>query len=127
MKPGSVVVDLAVERGGNVEGAKPDEVVEVNGVKIVGHVNWAGRLAASSSALYAKNLSSFLETMIDKESKSLKIDWDDELIKATALTRDGEVVSPLVGGGEPKPAEAAPQDGASPEPETSTPESKEPS
>ncbi|RXF75351.1 Re/Si-specific NAD(P)(+) transhydrogenase subunit alpha [Hansschlegelia zhihuaiae] len=101
MKPGSVVVDLAVERGGNVEGAKPDEVVEVAGVKIVGHVNWAGRLAASSSALYAKNLSAFLETMIDKETKSLKVNWDDELVKATALTRDGAVIHPIL-----KPADA---------------------
>jgi NAD(P) transhydrogenase subunit alpha len=111
MKPGSVVVDLAVERGGNVEGARPDEVVEVGGVKIVGHVNWAGRLAASSSALYAKNLSAFLETMIDKESKSLKVNWDDELVKATALTRDGAVIHPILKPADapaeaPKPAEA---------------------
>jgi NAD(P) transhydrogenase subunit alpha len=110
MKPGSVVVDLAVERGGNVEGAKPDEVVDVGGVKIVGHVNWAGRLAASSSGLYAKNLSAFLETMIDKETKSLKVNWDDELIKATALTRDGQVIHEVVGGAKPKQPEAAKPD-----------------
>ena len=100
MRPGSVIVDLAVERGGNVEGSKADEVVEVEGVKIVGHVNWAGRIASSSSGLYAKNLTSFLETLIDKETKSIKVNWDDELVKATALTRDGALVHPIV-----KPAE----------------------
>jgi NAD(P) transhydrogenase subunit alpha len=94
MKPGSVIVDLAVERGGNVEGAKPGEVVEVNGVKIVGHLNVPGRLAASASSLYAKNLYTFLETLIDKKAKALAVNWDDELVKATALTRDGAVIHP---------------------------------
>lgn len=94
MRPGSVLVDLAVERGGNVEGAKPGEVVEVNGVKIVGFLNVAGRLAASASALYAKNLLTFIETMIDKKEKKLAVNWDDEIIKGTALTRDGAVIHP---------------------------------
>jgi len=94
MRPGSVIVDLAVERGGNVEGAKAGEVVEVNGVKIVGHANVAGRLAASASALYAKNLLTFLETLIDKNSKALAVNWDDEIVKGTALTRDGAVIHP---------------------------------
>jgi len=94
MRPGSVLIDLAVERGGNVEGAKLGEVVEVNGVKIVGHNNMPGRLAASSSALYAKNLLTFLETMIDKKEKNLAINWEDDLIKGTALTRDGAVIHP---------------------------------
>lgn len=94
MKPGSVIVDLAVERGGNVEGARPGEVVEVNGVKIVGHLNVAGRLAASSSALYAKNLYAFLEVLIDKKTKQLALNWEDEILKATCLTRDGAVVHP---------------------------------
>ncbi|MBV9519779.1 MAG: Re/Si-specific NAD(P)(+) transhydrogenase subunit alpha [Hyphomicrobiales bacterium] len=93
MKPGSVLVDLAVERGGNVEGAKFDEtVVTENGVKIIGHANVPGRLAASSSALYARNLFAFVETLIDKASKSLAVKWDDELVKATLLTRDGAIV-----------------------------------
>ena len=94
MRPGSVIVDLAVERGGNVEGAKPGEVVAVNGVKIVGHLNVAGRLAASASALYAKNLLTFLEILIDKKTKALAINWDDEIVKGTALTRDGAVIHP---------------------------------
>jgi NAD(P) transhydrogenase subunit alpha len=94
MRPGSVIVDLAVERGGNVEGAKPGEVATVNGVKIVGHLNVPGRLAASSSALYAKNLLTFLESLIDKKEKKLAINWDDEVVKGTLLTRDGKVVHP---------------------------------
>jgi H+-translocating NAD(P) transhydrogenase subunit alpha len=93
MRPGSVIVDLAVERGGNVEGAKQGEVVEIDGVKIVGTSN-PGRLAASSSALYAKNLYTFLETLIDKKTKALAVNFDDELVKATLLTRDGAVVHP---------------------------------
>jgi H+-translocating NAD(P) transhydrogenase subunit alpha len=93
MRPGSVIVDLAVERGGNVEGAKHGELAEVNGVKIVGTSN-PGRLAASASMLYAKNLYTFLETLIDKKTKALAVNFDDELVKATLLTRDGAVVHP---------------------------------
>jgi NAD(P) transhydrogenase subunit alpha len=93
MKPGSVLIDLAVERGGNVEGAEPGKVADVNGVKIVGHLNVPGRLAATASALYAKNLFAFVETMFDKEKKFAP-NYDDELIKATLLTRDGAVVHP---------------------------------
>ena len=94
MRPGSVIVDLAVERGGNVEGARPGEVAQVGPAKIVGYLNVPGRLAASASALYAKNLLTFLDTMIDKNEKKLAVNWDDELIKATMLTRDGAVVHP---------------------------------
>jgi H+-translocating NAD(P) transhydrogenase subunit alpha len=94
MKPGSVIVDLAVERGGNVEGVKADEVATVGGVKIVGYVNMAGRLAASASALYAKNLFALLEILIDKKAKALAVKWDDDIVKATVLTRDGAVVHP---------------------------------
>jgi len=92
MKPGSVVVDLAVERGGNCELAQPGQVVEHNGVKIVGHLNVPGRLAATASSLYAKNLYAFVETLVDKETKALAVKWDDELVKATCLTRDGAIV-----------------------------------
>ena len=93
MRPGSVIVDLAVERGGNVEGAKPDELVDANGVKILGYVN-TGRIAATASALYAKNLYSLLETLVDKASKTLAVKWDDEIVKAIALTREGAVIHP---------------------------------
>jgi len=94
MRPGSVIVDLAVERGGNVEGARPGEVADVNGVKIVGHLNMPGRLAASASALYAKNLYTLLEILVDKANKTLAVNWDDEIVKAIALTRDGAVIHP---------------------------------
>ncbi|MGO4388160.1 Re/Si-specific NAD(P)(+) transhydrogenase subunit alpha [Microvirga sp. 2YAF29] len=92
MKPGSVIVDLAVERGGNCEVSKPGKIATHNGVKIVGHLNVPGRLAATASSLYAKNLYAFVETLIDKESKALSVKWDDELVKATCLTRDGAIV-----------------------------------
>jgi H+-translocating NAD(P) transhydrogenase subunit alpha len=92
MKPGSVIVDLAVERGGNCEVAEPDKVVMHNGVKIVGFVNVPGRLAATASALYAKNLVAFLEVLI--KDKKLAVPWDDEIVKATLLTREGAVVHP---------------------------------
>ncbi len=95
MRPGSVIVDLAVERGGNCALSKPGEtVITDNGVKIVGHLNMPGRLAATASALYAKNLFAFVETLVDKEKKALAINWDDELVRATLLTRDGAVVHP---------------------------------
>jgi H+-translocating NAD(P) transhydrogenase subunit alpha len=94
MRPGSVIVDLAVERGGNCELARPGDVVIVNDVKIVGHLNVPGRVAASASSLYARNLFAFLEVLLDKKQKTLAVNWDDEIIKATALTRDGAVIHP---------------------------------
>ena len=95
MRAGSVIVDLAVERGGNVEGSVPGKVVTTkNDVKIVGHLNMPGRVASSASLLYARNLLSFLETLLDKQSRTIAINADDELVKATMLTRDGAVVHP---------------------------------
>jgi NAD(P) transhydrogenase subunit alpha len=92
MRPGSVLVDLAIERGGNVEGAKPGKIVETeNGVKIVGHLNWPARMAADSSALFARNLRNFLP-LVTAEDGSYVPDWDDEIIQGCALTRDGKVV-----------------------------------
>ncbi len=92
MKPGSVLVDLAVERGGNVEGAKPGEIVTTaNGVKIVGILNWPSRMAADASALYARNIRNFLP-LVTAEDGSYAPDWDDEIIQGCALTRDGKVV-----------------------------------
>ncbi len=93
MKPGSVIVDLAAERGGNCELTKPGEIYTTeNGVKIVGTLNLAGKVPSTSSFLYAKNLYAFVETFFDKESKSFRIPWDDELVKATLLTKDGQIV-----------------------------------
>lgn len=92
MKVGSVIIDLAVEQGGNCEGAKFGEVVDVGGVKIVGIANMPSRIATDASALYARNLLSFITPMIDKETKNLKVNFDDEVIKATLLTRGGAIV-----------------------------------
>src|SRR5436190_6879744 len=94
MRAGAVIVDLAVERGGNCELARAGEVVESSGVKIVGHHNVPSRIPASASSLYAKNVFAFLEILVDKDAKALAINWDDEIIKATVLTRDGAVVHP---------------------------------
>jgi NAD(P) transhydrogenase subunit alpha len=95
MRPGAVLVDLAVERGGNVEGAVAgSSTTTPNGVRIIGHLNVPGRIATSASALYAKNLQAFVETLVDKADSTVKPNWDDELVKATLLTRDGKVVHP---------------------------------
>jgi NAD(P) transhydrogenase subunit alpha len=94
MKPGAVAVDLAVERGGNIEGSTSSGVAEVEGVRVIGFANMPGRVAASASLLYAKNLVTFLETMVNKDTKTLGLNLDDELIRATMLTHDGVVVHP---------------------------------
>jgi NAD(P) transhydrogenase subunit alpha len=94
--PGSVIVDLAVEAGGNVEGSRPEEtVLTPNGVKIIGPANMPSRIAADASQLYARNLLSFLTLLVT--DKELKIDTADEIIKATLLTENGAVVNPLFG------------------------------
>ncbi|KKB07486.1 Re/Si-specific NAD(P)(+) transhydrogenase subunit alpha [Devosia chinhatensis] len=98
MAPGSVIVDLAAERGGNVELTQKDQVVSHNGVTILGHSNLAGHIPTTASQLYARNLLAFVETLIDRQEKKLAIDWDDELVKATVLTRDGAVVHPAFAG-----------------------------
>ncbi|HUR42752.1 MAG TPA: Re/Si-specific NAD(P)(+) transhydrogenase subunit alpha [Aestuariivirga sp.] len=97
MKPGSVIIDLAVERGGNCPLSKPDQVVVHNGVSIVGTVNLAARLAGNASPLYARNLANFLDLMLQKGG-TLKIDFDDEIIKGTLIARDGALVHPMFQG-----------------------------
>lgn len=92
MRPGSVIVDLAAEQGGNCTLSKPGEVVEVNGVSIIGHYNIPSRLSTDASALFSKNLLNYLTPLIDAESKTLKVDWEDEIVAASVLTRDGQVV-----------------------------------
>lgn len=104
MKPGSVIVDLAAEQGGNCELTEPGKVVVKHGVKIVGHLNVASRLAADSSALFARNLFNFVQLLTDKTAKSLKIDWEDDLVKGTCVTRDGAVVHAQLAA---KPADGA--------------------
>ncbi len=98
MKPGSVIVDLAAERGGNTDLTQPDKAVDHNGVLILGPTNLAGEVAVNASSLYARNLLAFLETMIDKKEKALKVDWDDEIVKGTLLAKDGRIVHPALQG-----------------------------
>lgn len=98
MKPGSVIVDLAVEQGGNCPLSEKGKVVEKYGVKLVGHLNVPSRIAVDSSALYARNVLTFLTPLIDKETKTLKIDRSDEIIAATLLTEGGAVVHPSFAG-----------------------------
>jgi NAD(P) transhydrogenase subunit alpha len=94
MKPGSVIVDLAAERGGNCEATVPGQTVEVSGVKIVGPLNLAASIPVNASSLYAKNLYAFLELFFDKKDKSLKVNWDDEIVKGTLVAKDGKIVHP---------------------------------
>jgi NAD(P) transhydrogenase subunit alpha len=96
MKPGSIIVDLAVERGGNAELAKPGETVAHNGVRIMGRLNLPGSVPVNASSLYARNLQAFVEPLIDKEKKTLAVNWDDELVKGTLIARDGKIVNAMI-------------------------------
>jgi len=98
MKPGSIIVDLAVEQGGNCPLSKPGEVIEVHGVTLMGHMNLPGRLAVDSSSLYARNLFNFVSLFVDKKTGVLNLNWDDEIIKGAGLTRGGAVVHPALKG-----------------------------
>jgi NAD(P) transhydrogenase subunit alpha len=103
MAPGSVIVDLAAERGGNVELTQPGKVITHNGVTIIGYTNLASHIPTTASQLYARNLLAFITTLIDAKEKKLAINWDDELVKATVLTRDGAVVHPNFAAPAPAP------------------------
>ena len=98
MKPGSVIVDLATETGGNCELSEHGKIVRAHGVAIVGHANVPSRVAADASALYARNLLNFVSPMIDAEAGALKIDWDDEVIAGACVTRGAAVVHPALTG-----------------------------
>jgi NAD(P) transhydrogenase subunit alpha len=98
MKPGSVIVDLAVEAGGNCPLSELGKVVVKHGVTLVGHANYPSRIAVDASALYARNLYNFLAPFAKKEGGGLEIKWDDELVRGTLLTRDGKIVHPNFGG-----------------------------
>ena len=117
MKLGSVIVDLAVEAGGNCPLSEAGKVVVKHGVTIVGYDNMPSRVAEEASALYGKNLLNFLTPQVDADSKTLAIDWDDEVIKGTLITRDGAVVNDRV-------AEAA---NAAPAPKPAARRSRKPS
>ena len=92
MKPGSVIVDLAGEQGGNTPLTKANEVVTVHGVTIMGHTNLPGRLAVDASSLYARNLFNFVSLLVDKKTGQLAIDWNDEIVKSALVTKDGNIV-----------------------------------
>ncbi len=109
MKTGAVIIDLAVEAGGNCAGAQANKIVVKNNVKIVGYTNTAGRVPGNASALFAKNLFNFIAPHVDKETKTLSFDWDDETVSGTLVTRDGAVVHERL-----KKAPASPKSGATP-------------
>lgn len=111
MKSGSVILDMAVEQGGNVTKSVPGETIRTdNGVTIMGEFNLPSRLAADASALYARNLLNFVDLLIDKENKTLAIDWEDEVIVGACLTRDGKIVHQALLPKEPEPQPDPPAD-----------------
>jgi len=98
MKRGSIIVDLAVEQGGNCPLSKPDQIVEAYGVTIMGYTNLPARLAVDTSSLYARNLFNFVSLILDKKTGALALDWNDEIVKSAGLTRDGQIVHPALKG-----------------------------
>jgi len=104
MKAGSVIVDMAIDMGGNCEISEAGKAAQKHGVTIVAHHNIPSRIAADASMLYAKNLFNLLGLIIDQESKSIKVDWNDEIIKGVALTKEGAIIHPDFGSASAKPA-----------------------
>ncbi|MEC7139387.1 MAG: Re/Si-specific NAD(P)(+) transhydrogenase subunit alpha [Pseudomonadota bacterium] len=96
MKPGSVVVDMAVESGGNVEGSVMNEVVDINGVKVVGQGNLPGEVARNASEMYSNNLLNLLQEFWDEEAKTLNLDPEDDIVQSCVITRDGAVVNETI-------------------------------
>jgi H+-translocating NAD(P) transhydrogenase subunit alpha len=98
MKPGSVIVDLAAEQGGNCPLTKADQVIEMHGVTLMGYTNLPARLAVDTSSLYSRNLFNFVSLILDKKTGALALNWDDEIVKGAGLTRNGEIVHPSLKG-----------------------------
>jgi NAD(P) transhydrogenase subunit alpha len=92
MRPGSVIVDLAVESGGNVEGARVDEEVDVNGVLIIGVANLPGRVALAASEMYSNNIGNFVEHFWDKEKRRFGLDLESDILKGCLITHGGEII-----------------------------------
>lgn len=108
MKPGSVIVDLAVEAGGNVEGSEAGKIIQKGGITLIGHRNVPGRLATDASALYARNVYNLIVLLSDKDKKTISVPWDDDIVKAMVLTHGGKVVHPMFEGAKaPAPKKAA--------------------
>jgi len=95
MQPGSIIIDMAVETGGNVEGSEVDKVVEIEGVKVVGLGNLPGRVALTASEMYSSNLGNFVTHFWDKEAKNFKLNLQDEIMKGALITHDNEIVSEM--------------------------------
>jgi NAD(P) transhydrogenase subunit alpha len=95
MRPGSVVIDMAVESGGNVEGSELDKITEVSGVKVIGFGNLPGRFAETASQMYSSNLGNFVEHFWDKQAKVFNLNRNDEIIKGALITHDSEIVSEM--------------------------------
>ncbi|MGX9727685.1 MAG: Re/Si-specific NAD(P)(+) transhydrogenase subunit alpha [Candidatus Electronema sp. VV] len=95
MRPGSVVIDMAVESGGNVEGSELDKVTEISGVRVIGFGNLPGRVAETASQMYSSNLGNFVEHFWDKKAKVFNLNRNDEIIKGALITHDGEIVSEM--------------------------------
>lgn len=95
MQPGSVIVDMAVETGGNVEGSEVDKVVEIEGVKVIGLGNLPGRVALTASQMYSNNLGNFIAHFWEKESNGFRLNLDDEIIKGALVTHDGTLFSEM--------------------------------
>ncbi|WP_194743349.1 Re/Si-specific NAD(P)(+) transhydrogenase subunit alpha [Thermaurantiacus tibetensis] len=99
MRPGSVIVDMSVVQGGNVEGSKADErVVTPNGVTILGFSNYPSRMASTASSLFARNLLNFVQTFWDRETKTLKLPEDDEIVKGALVVKGGAIIHPALQG-----------------------------
>lgn len=96
MQPGSVVVDMAVETGGNVEGSQLDEIIDVNGVKVIGQGNLPSEVARNASDMYSANLFNLIDEFWDAEEKKLDLDPEDEIIKSCVITRDGAIVNETI-------------------------------
>ena len=96
MRRGSIIVDLAVEQGGNCPLSRPDATVEAHGVTIMGYTNLAAHLAVDTSSLYARNLFNFVSLIVDKKTGALALDWNDEIVKGAGLTRDGQIIHPAL-------------------------------
>ena len=96
MKPGSIVVDTAVETGGNVECTKYDEEIEIGGVKIIGFANLSGRVAANASEMYSNNLSAFVEHFWDKATKAFRLDLGNDILRVCVITHAGKICSEMI-------------------------------
>ena len=96
MRPGSLIIDLAAESGGNVEGSKVDEEADIHGVRVIGFSNYPGRIALDASRMYANNLTHLILEFWDEEAKTFKMDREDEIIERCLITHGRELVNDMI-------------------------------